>query len=199
MASFQEGTRFGRLVILGALPRKGSNRAFLCRCDCGTEKAFVQANLCAGRTTSCGCWRDEFASKRAKTHGEAGNANVGKRPTTEYRTWKEMKARCSNPDSTAYQHYGGRGISVCARWQQSFVLFLADMGRKPTPQHSIERRDNGGDYEPGNCRWATALEQQQNTRRSRYVLLGSEKLTITAAGRALGVHPQTAAKRLPAA
>jgi hypothetical protein len=198
MSNFEAGARFGRLTIQAALPRKGTNRQFLCKCDCGAEKTFNQANLSAGRSTSCGCWRDEFASQRAKRHGEAGNSNVGQRPTSEYKTWLDMKARCYSPSAEAYQYYGARGIRMCSSWLTSFEAFLAAMGRKPSQKHSIERKDNDGDYEPGNCRWATALEQAQNTRRSRYVLLAGERMTITSAGRRLGVHPQTAAKRLPA-
>lgn len=86
-----------------------------------------------------------------------------------YDNWKNMKARCNNPKNRAYRYYGGRGISVCSRWQHSFKNFVADMGTKPTPKHTIERINNNGNYEPSNCRWATMKEQSRNTRRTRLI------------------------------
>jgi hypothetical protein len=92
-----------------------------------------------------------MASK--KKHGMFG--------TPEYRTWCQMRARCVCPTNNRYARYGARGIRVCARWEK-FEHFLEDMGRRPSPSHSIERRSNDGHYEPGNCRWATAKEQARN-------------------------------------
>ena len=96
-----------------------------------------------------------------RTHGES--------KTLLYKTWRSMVRRCSNPRDTAYPNYGGRGITVCERWRASYEAFRDDMGPKPTPHHSIDRIDNNGNYEPGNCRWATRLQQNQNSRRSRNV------------------------------
>jgi hypothetical protein len=86
----------------------------------------------------------------------------------EYESWHRMKQRCRNPNSEGYKNYGGRGITVCRRWLSSFANFLADMGPKPSPRHTIDRINNDGDYEPGNCRWATPIEQARNRRPAQF-------------------------------
>lgn len=101
-----------------------------------------------------------------------------------------MIGRCGNPNGPAYHRYGGRGITVCERWR-SFANFRADMGSRPTPQHTIERIDNDRGYEPSNCRWATRREQQNNMRRNRYVTLRGERMTVAQAARAVGVCYET--------
>lgn len=191
-----EGRRFGKLIVVMALPRMGNNRKVVCRCDCGTETTVFESSLVAARTTSCGCWRSQKAAILHTTHGESGNAYKKRPLTPEYRTWKQMKERCINPANKRYPRYGGRGIQVCEHWAGSFETFLNDMGRRPTPQHQIDRKDNDGNYEPSNCRWATRGEQQANTSRSRFVVLDGNRMTITAAARSLGVHRATAEKRL---
>lgn len=114
---------------------------------------------------------------------EARNYRHGHKPagraSPEYITWNGMRARCTNPKNPNYDRYGARGVKVCDEWLTSFVTFLGDMGRKPTPQHSIERINNNGNYEPGNCRWATNKEQANNRRSSR--LLTYNGLTQTVA------------------
>lgn len=189
------GKRYGRYTVLEAFARVRTNRYFLCRCDCGTEKHVSQGNLSSGRSTSCGCFRAEKASQMHCTHGET----VGRKVSPEYKAWIDLKARCENPRNKNYRTYGARGIGVCAAWRNSFETFLRDMGRRPTEDHSIDRRDNDKGYEKNNCRWATFVEQQQNTTRSRFVLIDGEKTTLTKAAERLGVHCSTAAKRLQAA
>lgn len=153
------GKRFGRLVVV---EYRGSNAfqqsQYLCKCDCGKEKVVLAGNLTKGATTSCGCVRVEQVRDRSRTHGMTGEP--------EHIAWKAMIARCTNPAAENFSYYGGRGISVCERWATSFEAFFADMGRKPTPEHSIDRIDVNGNYEPGNCKWATKSEQAKNTRRS---------------------------------
>lgn len=131
-------------------------------CDCGNESTATLNSLKCGFAASCGCYRTELAIAAVK-HGDARKA----KPTREYKTWVNMIGRCENPNVERYPSYGGRGISICKEWRESFEAFLRDMGRKPSPEHSIDRKDVNGNYEPGNCRWATAEVQANNKRNSR--------------------------------
>lgn len=163
------GQRFGRYTVLYFSGRSsGRSRAikWLCRCDCGIEKEVVGSKLKNGTTVSCGCHRIEKATR----HGQC------KQP--EYMAYSHMKARCLNRNNTAWKHYGGRGISVCQRWLDSFEDFLADMGVRPSPSHTFGRIDNDGNYCPENCRWETMAEQNLNKRTSRLLTLGNETKTL---------------------
>jgi hypothetical protein len=142
--------RFGRLVVMSYAGKKHWN----CRCDCGTGKSIHGNSLRRNFTRSCGCLNDEERLKRNTTHGECER-------TPEYQAWASMRARCAAPGRRDYVRYGGKGISVCERWND-YANFLADMGRKPTATHSIDRIDGSGNYEPDNCRWATPSEQARN-------------------------------------
>jgi len=115
----------------------------------------------------------------------------------EYNSWSNMRQRCTNPKTQKYKYYGGRGITVCARWA-SFAHFLTDMGRKPTPKHSIDRINNDGNYEPSNCRWATHDQQMENTRsdRNHVITLNGQSLTITEWAATLGIERSVMYRRL---
>lgn len=125
------------------------------------------------------------------------NATHGMTDSPEYRSWCSMKARCCNSQNPSYPRYGGRGIKVCQRWLDSFSDFLADMGKKPTPKHTIDRfPDNNGNYEPGNCRWATAQEQSRNRRSNRVIEFGGVSRTVAEWADVLGVGYFTLARRI---
>lgn len=147
------GMRFGKLVIKERVPGlKSKSTIWRCDCDCGGS--IVTTWDCIRRKTrSCGCLY--FGRQNNLTHGLT--------QTNEYRIWAGMQQRCSNPNRPEYPNYGGRGIRVCERWGD-FELFLGDMGPRPGLEYSIDRINNDGNYEPGNCRWATKSEQQSNRR-----------------------------------
>lgn len=152
----ETGNRHGRLVVLREAGRQHREVMWVCRCDCGAEVTVRGAQMRHGKSASCGCLR---AIRASATHG-----THRLKQTPEYKTWCGIKNRCKHPYMKSYKYYGGRGIRMCDRWANSFEAFLADMGTKPTPQHSIDRIDNDKGYEPGNCRWATAHEQVMNRR-----------------------------------
>lgn len=160
------GKRIGLWTVLREDGRDRHGQAFwLCRCDCGTERRVTGGRLRRGESKSCGCDKPRVCAEANMKHGDSARGRM----TPEYRTWSNMIDRCERPGNSQYRDWGGRGIKVCSRWRESFAAFLEDMGRKPTPKHSIDRINNDGDYEPGNCRWATSAEQSRNRRNSVYI------------------------------
>jgi hypothetical protein len=159
------GQRFFRLTVVSfaGVNRRGQ-ALWRVRCDCGTERSVRGDNLRNGTTGSCGCWKAMCATLITLRHG---HARRGGSRSPEYRSWQNMLQRCTNPKDQDWKNWGGRGIRVCDRWLHSFENFFVDMGRKPSPAHSIDRSNNDGNYEPGNCCWATAKEQRANRRDSR--------------------------------
>ena len=166
------GKRFGRwLVVAGPYQHAGSGRGaarrkWQCRCDCGVVRAVVEVYLTSGRSKSCGCARLEAVAAIGRDH-----RTHGMRDTPEYGVWKSMKQRCLDVNHKTYQFYGGRGITVCERWRDSFQDFYDDMGPRPSESHQIERLDNCGPYAPYNCEWSTRYAQVRNRRSNIYVTI----------------------------
>ena len=177
------GERYGSLIILNEVEKRGVFRTFLCKCDCGRVKVFRFNDIRTGHSTSCGCARTESCS----SHGMSNLA--------EYKTWQDMKGRCLNKKHMSFGYYGGRGIQVCDRWMR-FENFYEDMGPKPGKEYSIDRIDNGGDYCPDNCHWATRKDQNSNTRRNRIIDIGGVSRSVTEWASFVGVKYGTVSSRL---
>ena len=151
--------KYGRLTVMGYAGTIPKHTVWYAKCDCGKIITVTSNNLRRGNTTSCGCYKTEIHTK----HGH--NKQDGR--STEYITWDSMIGRCMRPNAAGYKNYGGRGITVCERWMK-FENFLEDMGRKPDPLCQIDRIDNNGIYEPGNCQWSTPKENARNKRNTKY-------------------------------
>lgn len=173
-----KGQRFGRLAVIRRVHVPGcKNVMWECRCDCGNITTGAAANL--GKTKlSCGCLAKETAADllRGNTHRRTHN----KSKSSEYQTWVRMKDRCYNENAPKYSEWGGRGITVCARWRHSFENFLADMGPRPSRGYTIERENNHGNYTPKNCVWATHKTQSRNTRRNHMITIDGRTMCIAA-------------------
>ena len=163
------GQKFGRWTVLATagertFPSGITTAMYLCRCECGTERNVQWMSLRNGTSQSCGCLARERSSQRHTKHGATINGR-----TPEYKVWQAMNDRCHNPSNPRYAAYGGRGITVDPRWETDFAAFLADMGPRPSPKHSIDRRDNDLGYGPDNCRWSLPPTQATNRRNTLYV------------------------------
>lgn len=184
------GVRFGRLVAMEFIEREPvyNNHKWRFLCDCGTSKALRIKDVRSGHTSSCGCLFTETIATRNTTHG------LSRPHPAEYKVWKDMRSRCRNPNRRDYLDYGGRGISVCQRWDD-FAAFFEDIGPRPDGM-TLDRRDVDGNYEPSNCQWATATEQANNRRSNRYVCINGHTRTLHQWCEYHGVGFSTASWRL---
>lgn len=155
--------------------------AWDCLCDCGETTNVLSENLKSGRTKSCGCLASEETAAR-----NTANAKHGLWRTPEHQSWSNMRNRCLSPSNPDYHNYGGRGIKVCDPWLNDFPAFLRDMGPKP-PMHTLERKESNGNYEPGNCIWATPKQQANNTRRNRKVTVGNRTQNMSQWAEEVGI------------
>lgn len=185
------GQAFGRLTAIEKVgtDKWGSPR-WLCACSCGREHVVAAGNLKGGQIRSCGCARREATivnGRRNRRHGDW--------KAVEYRAWGGMLSRCRNSRNPSYPNYGGRGISVCARWLV-YENFIADVGRRPSAGHSIDRINVNGNYEPGNVRWATVGEQNRNRTDNHFVEFRGERLTLSQWSARSGICDKLIAYRL---
>lgn len=185
------GIKVNRLTVtkfLGYDRKCGS--IYECKCDCGAVTMVRRGHLTEKRIKSCGCWLKDITPP---------NLRHGKTKTPEYQVWLGIKKRCNNPKSIAYRLYGGRGIKIHPCWESDFEAFLAEVGRRPSPRHSIERIDNNAGYQPGNCKWATQFEQSRNTRRVVWVQIDGNTMPLKDAAESLRVNYHGLQKRSRAA
>lgn len=172
------GLRFGRVVAIKRVKEEfypcGKHATlWLCKCDCGTEFMALRGNLVSGHTGSCGCLRNEKISQGAKTHGKSD--------TKTYKAWVHIKDRCYRVTDKEFKDYGGRGITVCDRWKNSFENFYDDVSKLPyfgERGRSLDRIDNEGNYEPNNVRWATREEQANNKRSNKSITYDGKVQTL---------------------
>ena len=179
------GARLGRLIVLAragarAAPNARQSANWECRCDCGQIVVRTTDQLRRAQRLSCGCDRPK---------------PIVRMP--EYACWAAMRDRCTRPKNSHYRLYGGMGVTVCARWFDSFHAFLEDVGPRPSPKHTLDRYpDPNGNYEPGNVRWATPVEQSQNRRNTRLAVVGGTAMRVAEAALALGISEKAVLARL---
>lgn len=182
------GFRYGSLTIIKCLGSdKNRAKIWLCFCDCGNETISTGKALRSGKKLSCGCLKRDAINKAHITHGMT--------KSNEYAIWKGILARTLNPNNKSYIHYGGRGITVCEQWKK-FENFYSDMGKKPSPSHSIDRIDVNGNYEPSNCRWVRPIEQQNNRRNNCNVFCFGETKTKAQWAKHVGIDRTTIDSRI---
>jgi hypothetical protein len=185
---YEIGQRVGKLVIISIGQSTRHGRAVIVKCDCGSPpKVILGPNLGEHKTISCGCTRASACAVRSRIHGL--------NRATGYESWRGLKARIKRGSHRKYRAYGGRGLDMDPRWE-NFETFLADVGSPPTPEHSIERRDNDRGYWPDNCYWATVLEQGRNKRNNVLIDCAGGRLILAEACRRAGILAGTVSSRV---
>jgi hypothetical protein len=166
-----KGQKFNRLTAKNFSHRTEYRDFWVFSCECGKTKTILLTKVTSGKTRSCGCLVAEKARENFSTHQKS--------KTAEYRAWAKIKERCySDCRENIAKYYKSIGITMCRKWRDSFENFLEDMGQRPSPKHSIDRIDVNGNYEPGNCRWATLEQQANNKRRTIFVEVNGEKMPL---------------------
>lgn len=182
------GQKFGRLTAIRIIENIKGRVFWECICECGKVTCVQSTKLRFGSTKSCGCYAAELASIRRRKHMMS--------VSSEYRAWQSMRKRCYDKNCEQYKNYGGRGISVCERWRESFQNFFEDVGRKPQKNMSLNRKNNDGNYEPGNCQWDTPKIQARNTRHNRIITFNGQSKPVTEWAEATGIHNRTIRARI---
>lgn len=188
------GDQYGRLTVIGLstrLERRSNgiyNRFWNCLCDCGNTVEVCSGNLPSGHTQSCGCFKAERIHEGTYKHGLIH--------TSEYWAWSSMRRRCYDTNDKGYKNYGARGITVCDRWIESFENFISDMGMKPSPKHSVERKNNDSGYSPENCIWGTRAQQNSNRRNTRKLEHDGKNLTLMEWSQITGIKYFTLVRRV---
>jgi len=182
------GSRYGVLEVVGAEFKKGGLILVPCRCDCGRTRDVAINPLVSSSHTRCGCNGVDRTRRRFTTHGKS--------KTATYHVWQAMISRCEYAKNSRRSQYHDRGITVCERWRKSFEAFVSDMGEKPDGKYSIDRIDNNGNYEPGNCRWATVEQQARNQRRNRLMTFRGQTKTMAEWAAIVGISNRTISNRL---
>lgn len=171
MNQIQIGDKFVRLKVVCESGRdKHSNRLFECICDCGNTKVVNGNDLKTGNTKSCGCLKLDQKKEQLTKHGLTNSP--------EYNAWRAMRNRCYREKDEHFHRYGGSGIKVCDRWKNSFEEFIKDVGRKPTPKHSLNRKNNDGNYEPDNTIWSTHVDQCNNRSTNSMITFNSKTQSV---------------------
>ncbi len=179
------GKVFGKLTAVQRIGKRRYESLWLCKCECGNTSQVGIGALNSGNTKSCGCSHKESQLRNCRKHGHSSQTKIS--PT--YISWSEMKSRCNNPKHTGYERYGGRGITIFQSWMQ-FQNFLNDMGERPSGM-TLERKDVNGNYDPDNCKWATKLEQANNTTTNKFITIKGRTKTIAEFSRESGIKAAT--------
>jgi len=177
--------RFGRLVVINDAAPRGY---CICQCDCGWIGEKLKRNILSGATKSCGCLHKEIIGKTKRTHGAS--------ETLTWRRWRSMKSRCLMRNTKSYPNYGGRGITICQRWINSFENFIQDMGECPAPSMTLDRINCNGNYELSNCRWATRIQQNRNSSHNHTLTHDDKTMCISEWAELTGINYRTIMSRL---
>ena len=199
MARFKDltGQKFGRLTVA---EKKGTdNRGevlWVCECVCGEQSIVLGGNLRSGHSKSCGCLKGEVLRGKATTHGMSRSRVAGKQQARIYGIWADMKRRCLNPNKREYKWYGGRGITVCDEWQEFQPFYFWAIQNGYADNLTIERKDNDGNYGPGNCEWIPLGKQALNTTKNVRLTYDGRTMTMTEWSQEKGLGVSTLWNRL---